>query len=141
MGEPVSGFQISFKWHKNYWEAIFDAQIDDLIRRDIARALADDKLIVYLSCPELVDEAGGDRSTNVEIARSTERRLLNQWGERFWILNPAQYQMESEEGQSLMQRHAIALGVRSGRTAESVIKRTRACSFWWRLHANVDKES
>jgi hypothetical protein len=108
-GEPVSGFHISFKWHKNYWEPIFDAQID-LIRRDIARALADDKLIVYLSCP-ISARGGGDRSTNVEIARSTERRLLNQWGERFWILNPAQYQMESEEGQSLMQRHAIALGI------------------------------
>jgi hypothetical protein len=103
--EPVPGFPIKFSWHKNYWPCLFDKQID-LIRRDIKRARADGKLIVYLSCP-ISARGGGDQSTNIEIAKGVERHLLSEWGERFWILNPAQYQLESKEGTGLMEMHAI----------------------------------
>lgn len=101
---PVPGFPLFFSWHKNYWPCIFDKQID-LIRQDIRRARADGKLIVYLSCP-ISARGGGDQSTNIDIARAVERRLLSQWGERFWVLNPAQYQLESKEGTGMMDEHA-----------------------------------
>jgi len=104
IGEPVADFPIRFTWHKWYWPCIFDKQVD-LIRSDIKRARADGKLIVYLSCP-ISGRGGGDQSTNVEIAKGVERRLLSQWGERFWVLNPAQYQLESKEGTGLMEKHA-----------------------------------
>jgi hypothetical protein len=104
-GEPVPGFPLPFSWHKYYWSELFEQQID-LIRQDIARARAEDRLIIYLSCP-ISARGGGDQSTNVDIAKSTERRLLDEWGENFWILNPAQYQLESKEGTGLMERHAL----------------------------------
>jgi hypothetical protein len=107
--EPVPGFPIKFSWHENYWPKLFDEQVA-LIRRDIRRARADGKLIIYLSCP-ISPRGGGDQSTNVEIAKGVERRLLSQWGERFWILNPAQYQLESKEGTGLMEEHAQKLGI------------------------------
>jgi hypothetical protein len=102
--EPVPEFPIKFAWHKEYWFCLFERQVE-LIRGDIRRARADGKLIVYLSCP-ISARGGGDQSTNVEIAKGVERRLLSQWGERFWILNPAQYQLESKEGTGLMEVHA-----------------------------------
>jgi hypothetical protein len=102
--EPVPGFPIKFSWHTEYWPCLFDKQVE-LIRGDIRRARADGKLVVYLSCP-ISARGGGDQSTNVEIAKGVERRLLSQWGERFWILNPAQYQLESKEGTGLMEVHA-----------------------------------
>ena len=104
-GEPVPGFPLRFTWHKHYWNELFDEQID-LIRKDIVRARVEDRLIIYLSCP-ISGRGGGDQSTNVDIAKATERRLLEQWGENFWILNPAQYQLESKEGTGLMERHAL----------------------------------
>jgi hypothetical protein len=107
--EPVTGFGISFTYHPKYWKDLFDAQID-AIRRNVARARADGKLIVYLSCP-ISGRGGGYHRTNVEIALSVERLLLDRWGERFWILNPAQYQMESDHGESMMQEHADRLGI------------------------------
>jgi len=106
--EPVLGFPIQFSWHKNYWSELFDCQVE-LIRNDIRRARVEEKLIIYLSCP-ISARGGGDESTNVEIAKATERRLLARWGERFWILNPTQYQMESKEGTGLMGQHASTLG-------------------------------
>jgi hypothetical protein len=102
--QPVPRFPLVFSWHEHYWPCIFDKQID-LIRQDIRRARADGKLIVYLSCP-ISARGGGDQSTNIDIARAVERRLLSQWGERFWVLNPAQYQLESKEGTGMMDEHA-----------------------------------
>jgi hypothetical protein len=107
-GQPVAGFGISFCWHPA-WASLFDAQVD-AIRRNIGRARADGKMIVYLSCP-ISARGGGNHKTNVEIALSVERLLLDKWGERFWILNPAQYQMESDHGESMMQEHADKLGI------------------------------
>lgn len=108
-GEPVPGFPLRFSWHDNDWTTLFDKQIA-LIRQDIARARAEDRLIIYLSCP-ISARGGGDQSTNVDIAKGTERRLLDEWGENFWILNPAQYQLESKEGTGLMERHAADCGI------------------------------
>ncbi len=108
-GQPVNGFPIKFTWHQHYWPDIFDRQIK-IIRGDIARARAEDRLIIYLSCP-ISARGGGDSSTNVDIAKATERRLLDQWGEAFWILNPAQYQLESKEGTGLMEQHAKDCGI------------------------------
>ncbi len=105
-GEPVPEFPIKFSWHKNYWYQLFERQVA-LIQSDIRRARSGGKLIIYLSCP-ISARGGGDQSTNVEIAKGVERHLLSQWGERFWILNPAQYQMESKEGTGLIEQHARA---------------------------------
>jgi hypothetical protein len=108
-GQPVKDFPIEFTWHANYWPCIFDRQVE-LIRHDIRRARADEKLIIYLSCP-ISARGGGDQSTNIDIAKFVERRLLAQWGERFWILNPAQYQLESKEGTGVIEEHAKACGL------------------------------
>jgi hypothetical protein len=110
--EPVPDLGIKFTWHNNYWREIFDEQIA-LICADIKRARAEDRLIIYLSCP-ISARGGGDHRTNVDIAKATERRLLTEWGEGFWILNPAQYQMESKEGLGLIESHARKLGINLG---------------------------
>ena len=88
---------------------IFELQIKKL-RRDILRAKAEDKLVVYLSCP-ISSRGGGYSATNVDVARHVERALLEKWGEGFWILNPAQYQLESKAGTGLMNEHADTLGL------------------------------
>ncbi len=111
-GEPVPGFPIRFRWHTGVWRALFDKQIA-LLERDIARARAEDFLLVFQSSP-LSGRGGGHYSTNVEIADHTARRLGEEWGHRFWILNPARYQMESREGTGLMVRHAAELSRETG---------------------------
>ncbi|WP_448192063.1 YybH family protein [Azospirillum sp. sgz301742] len=108
-GEPVPGFPMRYTWQTGPWEAIFDKQID-LIRSDMRRAKAEDKLIVYLSCP-ISPRGGGHAGTNVDVAKHVERALLDRWGEAFWILNPAQYQLESKAGTGLINRHAKELGI------------------------------
>lgn len=108
-GTPVEGFNLSFKWHDGEWRQLFDEQIK-LVKRDILRAKIEDRLIVYLSCP-ITARGGGYSGTNVDIARHIERRLLLLWGEGVWILNPAQYQMESKAGTGLMHRHAERLNI------------------------------
>ncbi|MET4277371.1 MULTISPECIES: hypothetical protein [unclassified Bradyrhizobium] len=106
---PVPGFPIKYIWHTGPWYDIFDLQIQKL-RRDILRAKAEDKLVVYLSCP-ISSRGGGYSTTNVDVARHVERVLLERWGEGFWILNPAQYQLESKAGTGLMNEHADTLGI------------------------------
>jgi hypothetical protein len=108
-GKPVADFPLEFEWQTNDWLKIFDEHVD-LIKSDIYRAKMEDRVIVYLSCP-ISSRGGGYHGTNVEIAKHTERRLLADWGHRFWILNPAQYQMESKEGSGLIQRHARMLNI------------------------------
>ncbi len=105
---PVAGFPMKFTWQQE-WVAIFDKQVD-LLKEDIARARVEDRIIVYLSCP-ISPRGGGFSSTNVEIANHTKRRLMNEFGYRFWFLNPAEYQMESKEGTGLIRRHARDLGI------------------------------
>jgi len=107
--EPVPGFPLRFRWTDGAWEKIFDEQVV-LIKSDIRRARLDGKIIVYLSCP-ISARGGGHAGTNVEIAKFTERRLLREWGERFWVLNPAQYQLESKEGFGLLDIHARKLNL------------------------------
>lgn len=104
---PVSSFPITFEWQTNEWFDLFEEQVA-LIKDDIKRALVEDKVIIYLSCP-ISARGGGYFGTNVEIAMHTERRLLSDWGDRFWILNPTHYQMESKEGTGLIKRHAQRL--------------------------------
>ena len=106
---PVAGFPIKYVWHTGPWFDIFELQIDKL-RRDIRRAKAEDKLAIYLSCP-ISSRGGGYSMTNVDVARHVERALLEKWGEGFWILNPAQYQLESKAGTGLMNEHAEYLGI------------------------------
>jgi len=106
---PVSGFPLKYIWHTGPWYDIFELQINKL-RRDIRRAKAEDKLIIYLSCP-ISSRGGGYSMTNVDVARHVERVLLEKWGEGFWILNPAQYQLESKAGTGLMNEHADYLGL------------------------------
>jgi hypothetical protein len=108
-GEPVPGFPIRFEWQGNEWLQLFDAQVD-LIKEDIARARADDRSVIYLSCP-ISSRGGGYSGANVDIAKFTQYRYANELGSRFWILNPAQYQMESKEGTGLIYRHAQNLGI------------------------------
>jgi len=108
-GRPVDDFPIEFEWHTGPWQDIFDEQIT-LVKEDIARAKAQDRIIVYLSCP-ITSRGGGWSGTNVDVARFTERRLLQEWGEAFWILNPTQYQLESKAGTGLIERHARKLGI------------------------------
>jgi hypothetical protein len=107
-GKPVEEIDIRYNW-QTCWEQVFNKQID-LIKEDIGRARKEDRLIIYLSCP-ISSRGGGYHGTNIDIARHTERRLLEAWGERFWILNPCQYQMESKEGTGLMYRHADELKI------------------------------
>src|SRR3984957_14650318 len=91
--EPVKGFRLRFTWLTGDWETIFDEQIA-LIKSDVARARAEDRLVAYLSCP-ISSRGGGWSGTNVDVARYVERSILDRWGEAFWVLNPAQYQLES----------------------------------------------
>jgi hypothetical protein len=108
-GEPVPGFPLSFTWSTGEWQAIFDRQIA-LIKADVARARAEDRLVFYLSCP-ISPRGGGSSATNVDIARHVERSILERWGEAFWVLNPAQYQLESKAGAGLINEHARALNI------------------------------
>lgn len=108
-GEPVKGFPLKFTWHTGDWERIFDAQVE-LIRSDIARARVDGRLVLYLSCP-ISSRGGGWAGTNVDIARHVERRILDKFGESFWVLNPAQYQLESKAGTGLLVAHAKRLNI------------------------------
>ncbi len=104
VGEPVPGFPIKFEWQTNKWLALFDAQVQQ-IQEDIARARADDRSVIYLSCP-ISNRGGGFSGANIDIAKFTQHRLMNELGGRFWILNPTQYQMQSKEGTGLIYRHA-----------------------------------
>lgn len=106
---PIPGFPLKYIWHTGPWHDIFELQINKL-RRDIRRAKAEDKLTVYLSCP-ISSRGGGYSMTNVDVARHVERELLEKWGEGFWLLNPAQYQLESKAGTGLMNEHAEYLGL------------------------------
>jgi hypothetical protein len=107
--EPVPGFPIKYVWHTGPWRDIFDRQID-LIKRAVRRAKVENKLVVYLSCP-ISSRGGGYSGTNVDVARHIERILLERWGEAFWVLNPAQYQLESKGGAGLINEHAEYLGI------------------------------
>jgi hypothetical protein len=108
-GYPVPGFPLQFTWLTGDWERIFDAQ-RDLIKDDIARARAEGRLVFYLSCP-ISNRGGGSSGTNVDIARHVERTILERWGESFFVLNPAQYQLESKAGTGLIVGHANRLGI------------------------------
>jgi hypothetical protein len=107
--EPVPGFPIRFTWSTGDWQQIIDEQIA-LVKSDVARARAENRLIVYLSCP-ISARGGGWSGTNVDVARHVERTLLERWGEAFWVLNPSQYQLESKAGQGLINRHARDLKI------------------------------
>ena len=104
---PVPGFPMKYSWQEGDWELLFDEQIK-LIREDIHRAKVQGKMVIYLSCP-ISNRGGGYSGTNVEITEYTRMRLLQEWGIGFWILNPANYQMESKAGTGLMHRHAVNL--------------------------------
>jgi hypothetical protein len=107
--EPVEGFPLKFTWYTGAWKLIFDEQIN-LLKNDVERARLDGRLVLYLSCP-VTGRGGGYSGTNVDIARYTERKILERWGEDFWVLNPAQYQLESKAGKGLLAQHAKKLDI------------------------------
>ena len=111
-GQPVKSLSIEFQWHDGVWKDLFDKHVK-FIQQDILRALASNKLVVYLSCP-ISSRAGSYFATNVEIANFTVQRLSAEWGPRFWFLNPAQYQMESAHGLGLIRMHAHELSLEKG---------------------------
>lgn len=103
-GRPVADFDMEYTWQLP-WKPLFDEQIK-LLGQDIARRrMGEDRSIIYLSCP-ISSFGGGFMKTNIDIARFTQRRLQNEWGERVWLLNPAEYQLESKNGTGLFVRHA-----------------------------------
>jgi hypothetical protein len=113
-GYPVPAWPfIRFTWHTGDWFEVFQKHAA-LIQSDIARAQAEDRVVVYLSCP-ISSRGGGHSRTNTEVANFTARRLANQWGERFFIVNPAAYQLESKEGTGLITRHIAELARETGR--------------------------
>lgn len=116
VGRPVASLDIEFEWHKGIWLELFNKHVD-FIQLDILRALASNKLVVYLSCP-ISSRAGSYFATNVEIATFTRNRLSAEWGPRFWFLNPAEYQMESAQGLGLIRRHAYELGLEKHTTID-----------------------
>jgi hypothetical protein len=112
-GRPVADFPIEFEWHTGDWLLLFDRQIE-LVKADLKRAQAERRTIVFQSCP-ITSLGGGHYSTNVDIAGAVERSLMAKWGERFFILNPSRYQMETGEGVGLMYQHAEAIRRETGR--------------------------
>ncbi|MGH7570354.1 MAG: hypothetical protein ACREMK_00735 [Gemmatimonadota bacterium] len=111
-GYPVPGFPVRFRWQTGIWFELFERQIA-LLERDIARARAEDNVMVFLSTP-LSGRGGGHFATNVEIADHIARMIMERWGHRFWVLNPGRYQMESKEGTGLMHLHAADLARDTG---------------------------
>ena len=122
-GRPVADFPIEFEWQAGDWELLFDRQTA-LIKQDLKRAHADNRAIVYLSCA-ISSVGGGHFSTNVDIVGAVERSLMAKWGERFYILNPTKYQMESKEGTGLILQHADAIFRDTGRKidVEALVKK------------------
>jgi hypothetical protein len=73
--------------------------------------------VVYLSCP--ISSRGGSFSiTNVDIAAFVAQKLVSEWGPRFWVLNPGQYQMESQQGLGLIRMHAYEIGLEKKTTID-----------------------
>ncbi len=112
-GRPVADLPIEFEWHAGDWIELFDRQVE-LIRADLKRAHVEGRMIIFQSCP-ISTAGGGHYSTNVDIAGAIERNLMAKWGERFFILNPSKYQMESKEGVGLMYQHAEAIKRETGK--------------------------
>lgn len=107
-GYPVPERPIMrFTWHTGAWFDVFELHTE-LIKSDLARAHAEGRAVVYLSCP-ISSRGGGHFATNVDIAQHTAHRLSQEWGERFFFLNPADYQLESRLGTGLIIRHIQAL--------------------------------
>lgn len=113
-GYPVPERPLArFTWHTGDWHDIFEKHVA-LIQADIARAQADDRMVVYLSCP-ISSRGGGHARTNVDIANFVARKLAFTWGDRFFVVNPAAYQLESKEGTGLIERHIDELNRETGR--------------------------
>lgn len=115
-GRPVEDFPIEFEWYTGDWELLFDRQTE-LVRTDLKRAHVEGRMIIFQSCP-ISTAGGGHFSTNVDIAGAVERSLMAKWGERFYILNPSKYQMETKEGVGLMYQHVEAIKRETGRVID-----------------------
>ncbi len=115
-GRPISDLPIEFTWHTGDWFDLFERQTE-LVKADLKRAHAEGRIIVFQSCP-ISTAGGGHFSTNVDIAGAIERNLMAKWGERFFILNPSKYQMETKEGVGLMYQHAEAIRRETGKNID-----------------------
>jgi hypothetical protein len=116
IGRPVVDFPIEFEWQTGDWEILFDRQAA-LVKADLKRAHHEGRAIVYMSC-SISSVGGGHFATNVDVAGSVERNLMAKWGERFFILNPSRYQMETKEGTGLIIQHAEAIKRETGRVID-----------------------
>ena len=112
---PVASFPIKFQWQTGDLYDLFEQQVK-MLKNEIADARAADCAVMYLSCP-ISSRGGGYDGTNADIARHTERRVMDRFGHRFWILNPARYQMETKEGRGRIRQHAETLGYSPQRLA------------------------
>ena len=112
----------------------------ELVKADLKRAHAEGRMIVFQSCP-ISTAGGGHFSTNVDIAGAIERNLMAKWGERFFILNPSKYQMETKEGVGLMYQHAEAIRRETGRMIDVDQLSRNKSTNWRRLYAHVDKNN
>ncbi len=116
IGRPVADLPIEFEWQTGDWEVLFDRQTA-LVKADLKRAHHEGRVIVYMSC-SISSVGGGHFATNVDVAGSIERTLMAKWGERFFILNPSRYQMETKEGTGLIIQHAEAIKRETGRNID-----------------------
>ncbi|MDY0747989.1 hypothetical protein SNE35_26045 [Paucibacter sp. R3-3] len=108
----VEGFELAYHFHTGPWKRVIDLQVAE-IQKDMRRARAEGRLVVYLSCP-ISKRGGGHSLTNTSVARHVERCLMQRWGEAFWILNPTAYQLESKAGMNRMTEVARANGIDLG---------------------------
>lgn len=111
----MQGFPLKFAWHSGAWFELFERHAD-YIKQDIERRLAEGRRIAYHSCA-ISAKSGGFTKTNVEISVHVTRSIEKHFGDSLWVLNPAQYQMESKAGTGLIQRHARLLSLEAGDTS------------------------
>lgn len=105
----MQGFPLQFAWHTEAWLELFNRHAD-YIKQDIVRRIAEGRRIAYHSCA-ISAKSGGFTKTNVEISIHVTRLIEKLFGDSLWVLNPAQYQMESKAGTGLIQRHARLLAL------------------------------
>lgn len=118
-------FPMKFSWHQGAWFELFERHANH-IKQEVARHRAEGLRIAYLSCP-ISAGSGGFTKTNVEITKHVTKSIEKLFGDSFWVLNPAMYQMESKAGTGLIERHARLHSLESGKTPIDLAELHRTC--------------